>query len=362
MRFLEANYQGNEILTARKGALGLIALNRPRVLNSLSHEMVVDFGKALNAFETDPQVAAVLVTGEGERGLCAGGDIRMFYESGKAGDGKASAFLRAEYRLNARIARSAKPYIVVMDGITMGGGVGVSSHGSHRIVTETTKLAMPETGIGFFPDIGASWLLSRAPGELGTWMGLTGEAINGADAISAGFADWFVPHDRIAELLGKLAKLPLPALGQTIASTIRDFTVDGPTGPFCEGRQLIDRCFSFDTVEEIVAALERETSELAAKTLVTRTLAAMRAKSPTSLKVTLRMLREARRSKDLETCLEREFAGTLQVVKVPDFYEGIRAAIIDKDRNPKWSPARLEDVAPQSVEAFFTEKDERLFG
>ena len=330
MRFLEANYQGNEILTARKGALGLIALNRPRVLNSLSHEMVVDFGKALNAFETDPQVAAVLVTGEGERGLCAGGDIRMFYESGKAGDGKASAFLRAEYRLNARIARSAKPYIVVMDG--------------------------------FFPDIGASWLLSRAPGELGTWMGLTGEAINGADAISAGFADWFVPHDRIAELLGKLAKLPLPALGQTIASTIRDFTVDGPTGPFCEGRQLIDRCFSFDTVEEIVAALERETSELAAKTLVTRTLAAMRAKSPTSLKVTLRMLREARRSKDLETCLEREFAGTLQVVKVPDFYEGIRAAIIDKDRNPKWSPARLEDVAPQSVEAFFTEKDERLFG
>ena len=258
MRFLEANYQGNEILTARKGALGLIALNRPRVLNSLSHEMVVDFGKALNAFETDPQVAAVLVTGEGERGLCAGGDIRMFYESGKAGDGKASAFLRAEYRLNARIARSAKPYIVVMDGITMGGGVGVSSHGSHRIVTETTKLAMPETGIGFFPDIGASWLLSRAPGELGTWMGLTGEAINGADAISAGFADWFVPHDRIAELLGKLAKLPLPALGQTIASTIRDFTVDGPTGPFCEGRQLIDRCFSFDTVEEIVAALERD--------------------------------------------------------------------------------------------------------
>lgn len=356
MRYLEADYQGNEILTARKGALGLIALNRPRVLNSLSHDMVVDFGKALDAFEADPQVAAVLVTGEGDRGLCAGGDIRMFYESGKAGDGKASAFLKAEYRLNARIARYAKPYIVVMDGITMGGGVGVSSHGSHRIVTETTKLAMPETGIGFFPDIGASWLLSRAPGELGTWMGLTGEALNGADAISAGFADWFVPQDRIAELLTAIAALPAPALGQTIASTIRDHTVDGPTGLFCEGRQLIDRCFAFDTVEEIVAALERETSELAATTL-----AAIRAKSPTSLKVTLRMLREARRSKDLETCLEREFAGTLQVVKVPDFYEGIRAAIIDKDRNPKWSPARLEDVAPESVEAFFAGRDERLF-
>ncbi len=357
MRYLEANYQGVEILTARKGALGLIALNRPRVLNSLSHDMVVDFDKALDAFEVDPQVAAVLVTGEGDRGLCAGGDIRMFYESGKAGDGKASAFLRAEYRLNARIARYAKPYIVVMDGITMGGGVGISSHGSHRIVTETTKLAMPETGIGFFPDIGASFLLSRAPGELGTWMALTGEAINGADAISAGFADWFVPQERIAELLGKLAKLPLPALGQTIASTIRDYTVDGPTGPFCEGRQLIDRCFAFDQVEKIIAALEREAGDFAR-----RTLAAITAKSPTSLKVTLRMLREAHSSPDLETCLEREFAGTLQVVKVPDFYEGIRAAIIDKDRNPTWSPARLEDVAPESVEAFFAARDERLFG
>ena len=357
MRYLEADYQGEEILTAKKGAIGLVALNRPRVLNSLSHDMILDFGKALDAFEADPDVAAVLVTGEGERGLCAGGDIRMFYESGKAGDGKASHFLKAEYRLNARIAGFKKPYVVVMDGITMGGGVGVSSHGSHRIVTESTKLAMPETGIGFFPDIGATWLLSRASGELGTWMGLTGEAINGADAITAGFADWYVPQDRIAELLERVAALPAPALGQSIASTIRDYTVDGPEGIFCEGRDMIDRCFAFDAVEDIIAALEKEQGDLAA-----RTLAAMRAKSPTSLKVTLRMLREARGSRDLETCLEREFAGTCQVVKVPDFYEGIRAAIIDKDRNPKWSPATLADVAPDSVEAFFAARDERLFG
>ncbi|MFN4206027.1 MAG: enoyl-CoA hydratase/isomerase family protein [Agrobacterium albertimagni] len=357
MRYLEADYQGEEILTAKKGALGLIALNRPRVLNSLSHAMVLDFGKALDTFEADPQVAAVLVTGEGERGLCAGGDIRMFYESGKAADGKASEFLKAEYRLNARIAGFKKPYVVVMDGITMGGGVGVSSHGSHRIVTETTKLAMPETGIGFFPDIGATWLLSRAPGELGTWMGLTGEAVNGADAITAGFADWYVPQNRVTELLERIAALPAPALGATMASIIRDYTVDGPTGIFSEGRDMIDRCFAFDTVEEIVAALEREHGDLAA-----RTLTAISAKSPTSLKVTLRMLREARRSRDLETCLEREFAGTCQVVKVPDFYEGIRAAIIDKDRNPKWSPGTLEGVAPESVEAFFAARDERLFG
>ncbi|MFN3717754.1 MAG: enoyl-CoA hydratase/isomerase family protein [Rhizobium rhizophilum] len=356
MRYLEADYQGNEILAGKKGALGLIALSRPRVLNSLSHDMILDFGKALDGFEADRDVAAVLVTGEGERGLCAGGDIRMFYESGKAGDGKASHFLKAEYRLNAHIARFKKPYVVVMDGITMGGGVGVSSHGSHRIVTETTKLAMPETGIGFFPDIGATWLLSRASGELGTWMGLTGEAINGADAITAGFADWYVPQDRVAELLERIAALPAPALGQSIASTIRDYTVDGPKGIFSEGRDMIDRCFAFETVEEIIAALEREKGDLAAKTL-----AAIRAKSPTSLKVTLKMLREARRSKDLETCLEREFAGTLQVVKVPDFYEGIRAAIIDKDRNPKWFPATLEGVAPESVDAFFAARDERLF-
>ena len=357
MRYLEADYQGSEILTARKGALGLIALNRPRVLNSLSHDMILDFGKALDTFEADPHVAAVLVTGEGERGLCAGGDIRMFYESGKAGDGKASEFLKAEYRLNARIAGFKKPYVVVMDGITMGGGVGVSSHGSHRIVTETTKLAMPETGIGFFPDIGATWLLSRASGELGTWMGLSGEAINGADAITAGFADWYVPQDRVAELLERVAALPAPALAQSIASTIRDYTVDGPEGIFCEGRDMIDRCLRFDTVEEIIAALEKEGGDLAAKTLT-----AMRAKSPTSLKVTLKMLREARHSTDLETCLEREFAGTLQVVKVPDFYEGIRAAIIDKDRNPKWSPATLKDVKPESVDAFFLKRRERLFG
>lgn len=357
MRYLEADYQGNEILTAKKGALGLVALNRPRVLNSLSHDMILDFGKALATFEADPQVAAVLVTGEGERGLCAGGDIRMFYESGKAGDGKASHFLKAEYRLNARIAGFKKPYVVVMDGITMGGGVGVSSHGSHRIVTETTKLAMPETGIGFFPDIGATWLLSRASGELGTWMGLTGEAVNGADAITAGFADWYVPQNRVAELLERIGALPAPALGATMASIIRDYTVDGPTGIFAQGRAMIDRCFAFDTVEEIIAALEQEQSDLAA-----RTLNAISAKSPTSLKVTLRMLREARRSKDLETCLEREFAGTLQVVKLPDFYEGIRAAIIDKDRNPKWNPATLEGVEAESVEAFFAARDVRLFG
>ena len=357
MRYIEADYQGEEILTARQGALGLISLNRPRVLNSLSLGMVEAMTAALDRFEQDQTIAAVLVTGEGERGLCAGGDIRMFYESGKAGDSKASEFLKAEYRLNAKIARYSKPYLVFMEGITMGGGVGVSSHGSHRVVTETTKLAMPETGIGFFPDIGATWLLANAPGEIGTWMGLTGDTILAADTIAAGFADYYVPADRLGSLASALATLPPEAGSDAATDMIKTFATDLPTGKLADNRAMIDQCFAFDTVEEIVKALQAAGTDFA-----TATLSTMLAKSPTSLKVTLRMLREARRSKDLETCLEREFAGTLQVVKVPDFYEGIRAAIIDKDRNPKWSPATLEDVAPESVEAFFAARDVRLFG
>ncbi|GEO86212.1 MULTISPECIES: enoyl-CoA hydratase/isomerase family protein [Alphaproteobacteria] len=357
MRYLTTTeLTGEDVLSGRQGSLGVILLNRPRVLNSLSLPMVQAIGEALDRFEKDPAIAAVLMTGEGERGLCAGGDIRTFYESGKAGDGRAADFLRAEYRMNARIATYSKPYVVFMEGITMGGGVGVSSHGSHRIVTDTTKLAMPETGIGFFPDIGATWLLARAPGELGTLMGLTGEAIGAADAIEAGFADRFVPASALATLAESLTTLPANAGPAEVSALVEAAAKPAPVGEFVENRALIDRCFGFDTVEQIAAALAAEESAFA-----TRVRSAMLAKSPTSLKVTLALLRAARRSPDLETCLEREFAATAQILHTPDFYEGIRAAIIDKDRNPRWSPASLDAVGPQIVEPFFKPHPQPLF-
>lgn len=357
MRYLTTDLTGEEVLTGRTGALGLIALNRPRVINSLSRTMIHQIEAALDTFETDPSIAAVLVTGEGERGFCAGGDIRMLYESGRAGSPDAQEFLREEYRLNGRIGRYPKPYVVIMDGITMGGGVGLSGHASHRIATDTTKLAMPETGIGFFPDVGATWLLSHAPGELGTYMGLTGEPIGPADAIAAGFADCFVPVDGLKTLAERLATLPAGADAKTVSNLIAPFARTAPEGQFATNRALIDRCFAFDTVEQILAALDAEDNDFA-----TRAKATMLIKSPTSLKVTLALLRAGRTSPTLETCLAREFSATAQTLKTPDFYEGIRAAIIDKDRNPRWAPASLDEVGPEIVEAFLRPHPQPLFG
>ena len=357
MRYLTTDLTGEEVLSGRTGALGLIALNRPRVINSLSREMIRQIEAALDRFEQDSSIAAVLVTGEGERGFCAGGDIRMLYESGRAGSADAPEFLREEYRLNGRIGRYPKPYVVIMDGITMGGGVGLSGHASHRVATDTTRLAMPETGIGFFPDVGATWLLSHAPGELGTYMGLTGEPIGPADAIAAGFADGFVPAASLPALAERLAALPATADAGTVSDLIAEFAGEAPAGQFAANRALIDRCFSFNTVEQILAALDAEHSDFADKTRAT-----MLTKSPTSLKVTLALLRAGRTSPDLEACLSREFAATAQTLKTPDFYEGIRAAIIDKDRNPQWSPATLADVGPDIVEAFFKPHPQPLFG
>lgn len=357
MRYLTTELTGEEVLTGRTGALGLIALNRPRIINCLSLAMIRQIEAALDGFEADPTIAAVLVTGEGERGFCAGGDIRMLYESGRTGDPEAATFLREEYRLNGRIGRYPKPYVVIIEGITMGGGVGLSGHASHRIATDTTKLAMPETGIGFFPDVGATWLLSQAPGELGTYMGLTGEPIGPGDAIAADFADNFVPSANLTALAERLAALPAGADAKAVSDVIATFATPAPEGQFTENRALIDRCFAFDTVEQILVALDAEESDFAAKAKAT-----MLTKSPTSLKVTLALLRAGRTSPDLETCLAREFAATAQTLKTADFYEGIRAAIIDKDRNPKWSPARLDDVGPDIVEAFLKPHPQPLFG
>lgn len=344
-----------DILIETTGALGRIRLNRPKAINALTLEMIQQIAKTLTRFETDPNIAAVLITGEGERGLCAGGDIRALYEHGRDGSDFGRVFFRDEYRMNAHIAAYRKPYIALMDGITMGGGVGVSAHGSVRIVTERTRMAMPETGIGFFPDIGGTWLLSHAPGEIGSFMGLTGESFGGGDAIYAGFADYFVHSQKLPALIETLAALPVNAtLAQICAVVMKE--AETISAPLAAQRALIDRCFAFDRVEDIFAALAALGDEFAEKTL-----AILKQKCPTSLKVTLRMLRLARQDKNLRETLEREFAATHKVLASDDFYEGVRAAVVDKDRNPKWSPANVAEVPDALVAEYLHPVATKLF-
>jgi enoyl-CoA hydratase len=346
----------SHVLIERIGSLGRIRLNRPKALNSLTLEMVRQISAALEQFAADPLVATVLITGEGERGLCAGGDIRSLYDSSRGDTRLGETFWREEYILNARISSFGKPYIAVMDGITMGGGVGISAHGSHRIVTERTRLAMPETGIGFFPDVGGTWLLGRSPGEIGTYLGLTGDQIGAADAIRAGLADVFVPTSAVPSLVESLTALPAGADGDAVWKVLN--AVGQPTDPppLQENVQAIDRAFAVDDVETILAELARLDTDFAAKTQAT-----LRAKSPTSLKVTLRLLRLARASTRLEDCLEREFATARHIFTGHDFREGVRAAVIDKDRNPRWSPASLDQISDSDVDAYLIAAPEPVF-
>ncbi|WP_064681206.1 enoyl-CoA hydratase/isomerase family protein [Rhizobium bangladeshense] len=339
--------QDSEVIIERRGAAGIIRLNRPRALNSLTLAMIRSIAEALDGFARDAEVAIVVATGEGERGFCAGGDIRALHESARAGDGLAGTFWREEFRLNHMISVYPKPYVALMDGITMGGGVGLSAHGRHRIVTERTRLAMPETGIGYVPDVGATWLLPKAPGEAGTWLGLTGLDIGAADAIYAGLADLQVASSRLDAVIDALSGVPRGS-----SSTDVDAVLQGLSEPRGESRlqqnaAIIDRTFSFDSVEQILTALAEEEGEFAAETrrvLLTR--------SPTSLKLALRLLRSGRRSTSLAECLGRELGACLQMLDNPDFFEGIRAAVIDKDRDPKWSPASVEAVTAEKVERF----------
>ncbi|MEW5423779.1 enoyl-CoA hydratase/isomerase family protein [Amorphus sp. 3PC139-8] len=333
-----------DVLAERVGSLGRIRLNRPKALNSLTLDMVRAIDTALERFETDPDVASILISGEGERGLCAGGDIRRIFDSGRAGDAGAATFWREEYRLNARIARCPKPYVAFMDGIVMGGGVGLSAHGAHRLVTERTKLAMPETGIGFVPDVGGTYLLARSPGELGTYLALTGTIIGAGDAIRAGLADHMVASDRLDEIVETLSELPAGADHQAVDAALDTFIQDAPN-VLEENRALIDRAFAADSVEAIVAALEADGSEFAA---ATRNI--ILGRSPTSLKLALRLVRLARDTDTLEACLEREFTAAMSTLSGHDFYEGVRAAVIDKDRNPHWQPATLDDVPTDEIE------------
>ncbi len=340
----------SDLIARREGSAGVIRLNRPKAINAVTLEMLRDIDKALDAFEADPQVAVVLLEGAGERGLCAGGDIRALWESSKVQGDLGKVLWREEYILNARIKKFPKPYVAFMDGIVMGGGVGLSAHGSHRVVTEKTKLAMPEVGLGFFPDVGGTWLLSHSPGEIGTYFGLTGQTMNGPDAIYAGFADAVVPTANLAKLREALTEARAGATSAEIRALIAGFATGEMAGPVAAKQATIDKWFAHDRMQDIVTALQGDGSELAQATLKT-----LGEKSPRGMVVTLKLLRLARTAKSLEECLVREYRAALQVFASDDFREGVRAAVIDKDRQPKWSPPRIEDVTPEMVAPYFAE-------
>ncbi|MEU6008052.1 enoyl-CoA hydratase/isomerase family protein [Streptomyces sp. NPDC047453] len=339
------------VLFHTDGRAAHITLNRPKALNALTHEMVRRIDAALTAWEHDPAVETVVVTGAGERGLCAGGDIRAIHDDVRDGDGTASAaFWRDEYRLNARIARYPKPYVAVMEGIVMGGGVGVSAHGSVRIVTERSRIAMPETGIGFIPDVGGTHLLALAPGELGTHLALTGAQIGAGDAVLCGLADHYVPSAALPALIDDLAGTPVR---EVLARHARPL----PQGELEGQREWIDPCCAAATVEDIVSRLfdhGEPAAKEAAETLLTR--------SPTAVKVTLAAVRRARRLGSLEPVLDQEYRVSCAALSSPDLVEGIRAQVIDKDRDPRWSPDTLAEVTDADVNRFFVPLGDRELG
>ena len=339
-----------DLIARKEGSAGIIRLNRPKAINAVTLEMFRDIDKALDEFEADPAVAVIVLEGAGERGLCAGGDIRSLWESSKVRGDLGKVLWREEYILNARIAKFAKPYVAFMDGIVMGGGVGLSAHSRHRVVTEKTKLAMPEVGLGFFPDVGGTFLLSRSPGEIGTYFGLTGTTMNGPDAVHARFADAVVPSGKLAALREVLTRVRPGTQSPEIKLLIDGFATGETAGPVAAIQAAIDRLFAHDRIEDIVAALQRDGSELAVATLKT-----LNEKSPRGMVVTLELLRLARASSTLEQCLVREYRAALEVFASDDFREGVRAAVIDKDRNPKWSPPRTEDVTPAMLAPYFAE-------
>lgn len=346
-----------DLIVRSEGAVGVLRLNRPKAINALTLGMTREIDAALDSFELDPAISVILLEGAGDRGLCAGGDIRGLYESARVGGDLGKVFWGEEYIVNARIESYPKPYVAYMDGIVMGGGVGLACHSSHRVVTEKTRIGMPEVSLGFFPDVGGTWLLSHAPGEVGTYLALTGQTASGADAVYAKLADAFVPTAQWPALRSALTQAPRGATHADVQAIIVRFATPSSGGSIAAHRDLIDRCFAFDTMEEIVAALASDGSEFALATLKT-----IGEKSPRGLKVTLRLLRQARTLGSLKQALVHEYRAALEVFASQDFVEGIRAAIVDKDRNPTWVPPRIEDVTSEIVEAYFTpRKDELVF-
>src|SRR5579859_1962517 len=337
--------QDGDVLVRQHGALRRLTLNRPKALNALTLDMVVTMTRWLRDWAHDDAVGAVLIDGAGERGLCAGGDLRALSDAVKANDPLPQHFWATEYRLDVLIARYRKPVIVVMDGLTMGGGVGIAAHAAHRVVTERSAIAMPEVSIGYFPDVGSSFLLARTPGRVGTHLALTGERIGAADAIYCGLADVHIAAAKLPELSARLGDC---RSAPEVRARLAELSTPAAPGRLAAARQWIDACCSAETIEEIVARLrssQNEDARAAAATLLKM--------SPTSLKITLRNIRAALSFVELEDSFRQDYRISLACIAAHDFIEGIRAAIVDKDRNPVWRPDKLEEVTPDIVERHF---------
>lgn len=349
-----------ELLLERRGALAVLTLNRPRAVNAINLRMLELLHEALDDCEQDASVEAVLIEGAGDRGLCAGGDVVALYRAVTDGQrGAMVEFFRQEYTLNLRLAQYPKPLIAVMDGLVLGGGVGVSAHGSHRVVTERTRIGMPETVIGFSPDVGGLNILARAPKNLGRLMAVTGLHVGGADALAVGLADYYVPSEKLGQLCAALEGIDGP---DAIAGVIRDFSADPGPSQLMQNADWIESAFAANSLEEILEAVRsiaegrQEGNELAGAVV-----AALLKNGPTGMKVALEAVTRAS-TQTLAQTLDQDFITTCHALRHPDVCEGIRAQVVDKDRNPNWRPAGLEQVGRESVLAFFEPTEDGQLG
>ena len=332
-----------DVLTFIEGRVGRIRLARPKALHALDTGMCVAMHKALDAWDADPAVKAVLLDHAEGRGFCAGGDIRMVAESGKGNGAEGRAFFFTEYRLNHRLFHYPKPVIAFMDGITMGGGVGISLPARFRVATQNTMFAMPETGIGLFPDVGGGWYLSRLPGRTGQFLALTGARLDGAECVALGIATHYVPSEALDELKAAIAADP-----QALAAILDEYAATPPPARIEGNRAAIDRLFASDRYEEIVAALTAEDSDWARKELAT-----LATKSPQTLKVSLRLLAQGRDHVDFAEEMKVEYRVAAHVCQRHDFLEGVRALIVDKDNAPQWDPPSPEEVSDHLIDQIF---------
>ena len=339
----------SDIVFARRGAAGIVTLDRPAALNAITHDMVRALQRQFDAWAHDGAVTRVIVTAAGGRAFSAGGDIRALYDLGRSGcHAEALKFFREEYTLNAAIKRYPKPYVSLIDGIVMGGGFGVSVHGSHRVAGDRFQFAMPEVGIGFFPDVGATWVLPRLPGEIGTWCALTGERMTTADGVGSGTATHHVRSERFPDLLDALCG------NVSVDALLAAFAEPAAEGPVMARRGAIDALFAGSRVEDILSALDAAGDDWSKATAAT-----IRKKSPTSLKLALAQVRGGA-DWSFEDCMKAEFRIVSRIVHGHDFYEGVRAAIVDKDNAPTWSPASLAAVDDAEVERHFAPLDDEL--
>lgn len=337
------------IIFTQEKHIGLVTLNRPQALNALSLEMIDEFYAQLQAWERDESVHAVVVCAkEDSRAFCAGGDIRWLYEAGLKQDPSQIDFFIHEYRLNQYIHDYSKPYIALMDGITMGGGVGISLHGSHPVASDNFKFAMPETGIGFFPDIGASYLLARCPDNFGIYLGLTGARINANAALALGLVKYVIKSSEFANILSNLLEVDLSfAAHIRVDHCLQTFSKPDLNTNITDIRQDVSNCFAANNVEDIFAKLQACNAKWHVETLQNLQL-----KSPLSLKVTLQQIIFAK-DKDLADCLAMDLHLVRHFMQDNDFYEGVRALLIDKDNLPKWKPASLDEVSPSMLDRYF---------